>query len=798
MSLRILTLGRFRVLAQGAEVRGMGAQPVRSAVLAYLAASEGVTRDRLLGTFWPERTEARARHALSQILHKLRRDLGPDWLEADGEVLGLSGSVEVDARDFERAAQLFDHEAALRIYRGPFLDGWPTRSTHTFQLWMDAQRSRLATLHAAACRELARKREGAGDLEAAIAAIRCWTASDPLHETPHLELVQLLLHADRRSEAVTCHREFLGRLAAERVEPSAEFTSRLKGMLRPGVVVRPSGSEPRGKEQVENSRGTEGFLVVPFENLTGDPDLDSLGRHAADWITEGLHRAGIRKVLPILDELRLLEPVGGPPDPAHGLTGIREVGRSMGAGALVTGSYSRITGTLEFRAQIVDVEEGELLGVIEPVHASRKEEADGLSLLRERVLGLVAAMLDTDWTGLPTSPELGLPPPTYAAYRAYSFGLEHYVRQEWVRAIPLFREALALDPEFRRPGFLAAACHLNLGEWDSVADLMASLRAMRGGLSPYESSSLAWYEANLAGDRLAAYEVSARGGRLFPGTTAQFVAGLDAIRINRPGEAIRILLSLSPERGWLRHFYDYWDMLCSAHHMLGEHAVELVVARRGRQQSPTLSSLLAYEVRALAPGGMGRELEDCLAKATDLPPQPGWPPARLAILAAAEMRAHGHAAAGKRMAERAVRWLEEDTSHGLFGASSRGELARALCLAGRWTEAEEILRELAQQFPQNVDYRGRLAVLAARMGDRDAADRGDRTLQLLNRPYLFGRETVWRARVAALLGEEDRAVRLLVRAFAEGHSHGVELHADPDLEPLRKDEAFRRLLRPKG
>jgi hypothetical protein len=68
----------------------------------------------------------------------------------------------------------------------------------------------------------------------------------------------------------------------------------------------------------------------------------------------------------------------------------------------------------------------------------------------------------------------------------------------------------------------------------------------------------------------------------------------------------------------------------------------------------------------------------------------------------------------------------------------------------------------------------------------------------LNRPYLFGRETVWRARVAALLGEADRAVRLLVRAFAEGHSHGVELHADPDLEPLREDEAFRRLLRPKG
>ena len=801
----VLTLGRFRVLASGREIRGIASHPMQAAVLAYLGVCAEVTRDRLVATFWPQRTDERARHALSQVLHKLRRDLGADWLDAAGDVLRLADSIEVDARELEDVTQRHDYEAALRLYSGPFLDGWRLRNaSHDFELWLDTQRARFARLHVIACRNRARESEIAGDLAAAVGAMERWRESDPLDEAAHIELLQLLVRTGRRSEAVHRHREFLARLAAEDFEASADLSHRVETMLRElapasiGAFDAPPVRSPIGDAlPVVRSVRRDRVLVIPFENLTGDAQLDALGRLAADWIIEGLDRAAIGKIVPLLDGLRLLEAVGAP-------VGVRELGRmralgqEAAAGTLVSGSYYRIGAGLEFRAQVVNLESGELLSAIDPVRASGDGEAEALPLVRERVLGLVATVLDTEWSGMPNSPDFGLPPPTYAAYKAYSSGLEHFVRQDFARAIPWFRQAMVLDPGFRRPMFLAAAAHENLGEWDVGAALTASMRSSAERLSPYDLQSLDWHEANLAGDLATAYELSSRRWRRYPGTLAQFVAAFDALRVNRPAEAIQVLQGLEPERGWLRDFHAYWDVLTAAHHMLSDHGAELAIARKGRAQSPTVTALLACEVRALAPMGMSSELEARLLEAADLPSQPGWSPARLILLAAMELRAHGHPRAARNVAERVVRVFEEDALQGPFAAAARGEVARALYLAERWNDAERVLEELASQFPQNAEYRGRLAVLAARRGNRAAALRRDLELQQGTRPYLFGRETAWRARVAAQLGDKDGAVRLLVRAFARGHAYGVELHADPDLEPLRTHEGFRRLLRPKG
>ncbi len=71
-------------------------------------------------------------------------------------------------------------------------------------------------------------------------------------------------------------------------------------------------------------------------------------------------------------------------------------------------------------------------------------------------------------------------------------------------------------------------------------------------------------------------------------------------------------------------------------------------------------------------------------------------------------------------------------------------------------------------------------------------------MQRLDRPYLFGANTYWRARIAALLGERERAVSLLRDGFAQGRSYGAYLHAEYDLEPLRGYPPFEELLRPKG
>jgi hypothetical protein len=99
--------------------------------------------------------------------------------------------------------------------------------------------------------------------------------------------------------------------------------------------------------------------------------------------------------------------------------------------------------------------------------------------------------------------------------------------------------------------------------------------------------------------------------------------------------------------------------------------------------------------------------------------------------------------------------------------------------------------------PDEVDCRGFVGVLAARRGDRAAALAADRALATLHGPYVHGRHTYWRARIAALLGERERALALLREALQEGQMYPA-LHGAADLAPLRDLPAFQELIRPKG
>jgi hypothetical protein len=90
------------------------------------------------------------------------------------------------------------------------------------------------------------------------------------------------------------------------------------------------------------------------------------------------------------------------------------------------------------------------------------------------------------------------------------------------------------------------------------------------------------------------------------------------------------------------------------------------------------------------------------------------------------------------------------------------------------------------------------ALLAARRGDPGAARRLDTELAALDEPYLLGAQTVWRARIAAVLGENDRALRLLRQAFSEGQDSRLRwaLHTDRDFDELRENPALRAMYTP--
>jgi hypothetical protein len=104
---------------------------------------------------------------------------------------------------------------------------------------------------------------------------------------------------------------------------------------------------------------------------------------------------------------------------------------------------------------------------------------------------------------------------------------------------------------------------------------------------------------------------------------------------------------------------------------------------------------------------------------------------------------------------------------------------------------------LHKESPDEIGILGFLGVLAARRGDKQEALRISSLLENIDRPYLFGVHTFWRARIASLLGDKENAVRLIREALAQGRSYTV-FHPMMDFEPLQDYPPFKELIKPKG
>jgi serine/threonine-protein kinase len=273
--MRFFTLGTLDLRTdRGDRVQAVLAQPKRVALLAYLAAAEpGATtsRDTLHGVFWPELSEARARHALSQALYGMRRGLG-----ANVVVAGRGGSVALaadrlwcDVVAFRAALDAGDYAQALDLYRGDLLTGFFVSALPEFERWLEVARERHRRRAAAAAWALAQTGEQAGRADAAAHWARRAVDLLPDDELALRRLLTLLQRLGDRAGAARAYEAFASRLAAEyELEPSPE-TSRLIESIRlpvPARVIpdhpRPRPPQPRLTEATDLPAGVTASPVV--------------------------------------------------------------------------------------------------------------------------------------------------------------------------------------------------------------------------------------------------------------------------------------------------------------------------------------------------------------------------------------------------------------------------------------------------------------------------------------------------------------------------------------------------------
>jgi transcriptional regulator with XRE-family HTH domain/tetratricopeptide (TPR) repeat protein len=538
--------------------------------------------------------------------------------------------------------------------------------------------------------------------------------------------------------------------------------------------------------------------VTVFENATGDASLDPIGRLASEWIAQQVSEFGLAPPVAttaVVANRRGRQPARGVQAAAARLT---ELARGTGAGVIVWGAYHRRGRSLDIVAEIHDIARGRLIHAVPLTSGPLDEPLAAIEAMGERLLGALAAHYDFVIPG----PHLA-PPPTFSAYREFRAGVASYAldARGWYAASPddaqatieHLERALEIAPTFATPRFLLFDLYLYVLRDRARADsCLAVIHRDFDGLTPFEQLKAKAWTCKLERNIPEALGVFRQMHEMDPHDQATCLwAGIVARYANRPREAIAMLEGLDPE---FRHAN--WGgstclyQLCCAYHMLGEHDRELETSAAYVQLRP--EGVFPVFVSLAAQAALGR-IEDVRQTMDRYLALPKRDPSEVRVVyskAVGELRWHGHEDAAAQLASEAVEYYSQRPAEQATSRLNRLNLARCLYLAERWDEARALFEELAAETPQSSPYRAELGVLAVRRGDRVEATR---ILEELHRDGA----TRSCARIAALLGNRQRAVDWLREAHEQGPSPDW-MHADMDFESLRGFPPFEELLRPKG
>jgi predicted ATPase/DNA-binding SARP family transcriptional activator len=279
------------------------------ALLVYLVteADHPHTRESLFGLLWPEHSTAAAQNnlrvtcsQLQKYLEKAQEDDQPYLISnrLDLQFNPLS-KYELDVtlfRNLIEACRTHAHPGqpedcpecaarlaqAVKLVRGPFLDGFFVPDCPAFDEWLFFQRERLHLQITAALEQLADFHERAGNGAEAETYVRRLLELDPMRERAHLQLMRLLAGAGKRSAALaqyeTCRRllaDELGvspapetTLLAEQIRMLAAAQNNAPSHNLPPSLTRFIGRDHE-KSRIEELLATKGTRVVTLAGPGG-------------------------------------------------------------------------------------------------------------------------------------------------------------------------------------------------------------------------------------------------------------------------------------------------------------------------------------------------------------------------------------------------------------------------------------------------------------------------------------------------------------------------------------------------
>lgn len=254
-------------------------------------------------------------------------------------------------------------------------------------------------------------------------------------------------------------------------------------------------------------------LVLPFDNLTGDPLQDALGRALADEVITALAGAAPARLAVVArTSAEAYKQRGG---------SLTDVGRLAGATHVVEGAVGRDGGRLRVNARLVRVSDGERVWA-----ASFDRDGADLLALQAGLARAVVAALDARLAA-PTSPLPEIAPAAREHYVAGRYKLQMRSAEAQDEARAAFERALSIQPDCAPAlaGLAEAWLGLGMGSRAPREALpharLAAEAALR--IDPHSASAhrtLAIVRLHFDYDQAGAREAFEQAVRLAPGDAA--------------------------------------------------------------------------------------------------------------------------------------------------------------------------------------------------------------------------------------------------------------------------------------
>ena len=475
---RINLLGRFELRAPDGQEVALGARK-SIALLALLAAAPGqrMSRDRVAVLLWEDMPDAQARGNLRQLLAATRRSA--PFLEADGGSIGFSPTVvETDVAAFEAAiaeATPAALERAAGLYRADLLDGFSLRD-RDFDEWLSGEREQLRE-HAVQLFLRLMERAAATGVEPAIRWALRILAVDPVHEPAHRALMELYAAQGRHAAALRQYeqlRETLSRELGTRPEPETDaLVRRIRDDRRSPAraAVEPLSAESDGDSRFEPRPApdappvpeTPSIVVLPFQNISGDPEQEYFSDGIVEEITTALSRF---RSLFVISRNSAFTYKGRAVD-------VRQVGRELGVRYLLEGSVRRAANRVRITGQLIDAASASHLWA-DRFDGSPEDIFD----LQDQVTASVVGALSPALEQAEIERVKRKPTGSLGAYDYFLRGraaLHEGSVQGHKDALQLFYRAIELDPDFASAYGMAAYCYCHRKTNGWIADRQAEI-----------------------------------------------------------------------------------------------------------------------------------------------------------------------------------------------------------------------------------------------------------------------------------------------------------------------------------